>query len=108
MNIQEFKSLPEDKKWWHKNSEIPNELNDVPMFVNKTTEIKNSDFITLHNSIVELIHKFVTEHNIDDSYLIRFSIDSLGELKKFGINTSYCDTSLEIIDNDNNTLLLSM
>lgn len=100
--------MEEDKKWWQKGSTIPIELNDVPICENKTTDVKNSDFIELQKKINELIFNFIQEHNIEEWWSFDYAIDDLESLKKYGLSCASCDGSLCVFDRNKKSIIVSM
>ena len=81
---------------------------DIPLYKNTTEDVPNSDFITLQRDIDNLVYKFMQTHNVANGYIVNYSLDSLQDLKKDGINCPSCDGYLGILDKDKNEIIASM
>lgn len=81
---------------------------DIPIYKNTTEDVPNSDFITLQRDIDNLVYKFMQTHNVANGDIVNYSLDSLQDLKKDGINCPSCDGYLGILDKDKNEIIASM
>lgn len=59
-------------KWWDKNT-IDDEVNDLPLLENKT-KVNSSEYLILHNMIIQLFLDYINEHPIDNE-VYSYSID---------------------------------
>lgn len=89
-------------------NKIKDELNDMPIVENTTENVKNSEFIALHDAITNLIHDFITKHDINDAWSISYDIDDLQSLNKHGVTCPSCDTSLTVFNEYGEAILCSM
>lgn len=63
-------------KWWDKNS-INDDVNDLPLIENRTN-VKSSEYVILHDMLVQLLLDYITEHPINnDVYALSMEIDLL-------------------------------
>lgn len=108
MDTKKYIEMPESDKWWKKYGSIPEELNDVPIVENKTTTIKNSDFIALNNAIDKLVYEFMISHEIPNGWCLNYGIDGLESLKKYGTECPMCDGYLTIFDQNKVPIISSM
>lgn len=100
--------MPESEKWWKNNEGFAEEVNDVPLSLNKTTSIKNSDFAELHNAIDKLVYEFMANHELPNGWKLDYGIDDLESLKKFGTGCPMCDGYLTIFNENKEPIIGSM
>lgn len=101
--------VEEVKEWWKDNKNIKEELNDAPLIVNATNNIKNSQWFALHEELSKKVIDFFKEHGLPtDSYAISFYFDDLKSSVDFGEWHPSSDSSLRLVNTNNKEILLSM
>lgn len=108
MDVKTYIEMPESEKWWKKNEGFAEEVNDVPLCVNKTTTVKNSEFAELHSEFCKLVYEFMCKHDIPSAFYLSFGVDNINLLKEYGLECTVCDTDLTIFDENKEALICSM
>lgn len=91
------------------NEEEYREISDAKLALNKTNNIQNIDVLDLHSELIGVVEKHIQNlPKIDGAYTLNFSIDDLETLRTEGKNNASSDTSLTILDKDNNDIIVSM
>lgn len=85
------------------------ELSDAHIALNKTDNVSDVDVLELHNKLIDVVVKHLQSlSKIDGAYTLNFSVDDLETLRAEGKNNASSDTSLTILDKDNNDIIVSM
>ena len=85
------------------------ELSDDKIALNKTDNVSDVDMLKLHHKLIDVVEKHLQSlPNIDGAYTLNFSIDDLESLREQGKNNASSDTSLVILDKNNNEIIVSM
>lgn len=85
------------------------ELSDGKIALNKTDNVSDVDMLKLHYKLIDVVEKHLQSlPNIEGAYTLNFSIDDLETLRTEGKNNASSDTSLTILDKDNNDIIVSM
>lgn len=108
MDVKTYIEMPESDKWWKKNEGFAEEVNDVPLYLNKTTTVKNSDFSELQTSIDKIVYEFMVKHDIPTAWHLDYGIDCLDLLKEYGPGCAGCDGYLTIFDKNKEAIICSI
>ena len=69
------------KNWWQKTNNGDNSKNDAPIIKNETN-VPNSDWITLHTMLSEMVIDYMRDNNINEN-IYSYSINvNLGKVKR--------------------------
>lgn len=84
-------------------------MSEVNLALNKTDNVSNVDVLKLHNDLMNVVEKHLQNlPRIDNAYTLNFSVDDLQTLREQGKNNASSDSSLTILDGDNNEIIVSM
>lgn len=108
MDVKKYLEMDECEKWWKKTEGFAEDVNDVPLYLNKTTTVKNSDFSELHNALDKVVYEFILNHEIPNGWCIDYGIDDIESLKKYGTECPMCDGYLTIFDENKEPIISSM
>ena len=65
--------------------------------------------LKLHHKLIDVVEKHLQSlPNINGAYTLNFSVDDLETLRMEGKNNASSDTSLTILDKNNNDIIVSM
>lgn len=85
------------------------ELSDGKIALNKADNVSDVDMLKLHYKLIDVVERHLQSlSNIDGAYTLNFSIDDLESFRMEGKNNASYDTSLTILDKNNNDLIVSM
>lgn len=85
------------------------ELSDGKIALNKADNVSDVDMLKLHYKLIDVVERHLQSlPNIDGAYTLNFSIDDIETLRMEGKNNASYDTSLTILDKNNNDLIVSM
>lgn len=108
MDVKKYIEMPKEDKWWQKDSNIPEELNDVPIIENFTEDVKNSEFIELQNEIDKLVYDFLKKHDIKNGFSFGYGLTNIPDFKEFGLECPFVDGWMCIYDSDRKSIITSM